>query len=953
MGEKGALDLIIVMQFAIATLLPVAAAAVLAALEKRTRLGELGYWKRQVLYGIIFGAIAVFGTEFGINVNGATMNVRDAAPLAAGLYFGGPAGIIAGVIGGVERWLAVYWAAGMFTRVACSVATIAIGIYAALLRRYLFDNQRAHWPIAFAIGVVAEVFHLLLVFLTNIDDSLHAFQVVQACTGPMVTCNALSVALTGVVVALVSGQKLRLERKSLENISQKVQAGMLIVVLVGFIATTGFIFILQQGLSTNQAQNTLSQALQDVEDDIEDASNENLLGLARRAAQSIPSTSDANPETISELVKTLDLAEIDVVDENGIIVASSNEAFIGYDMASGEQSAAFLVLLPGGSATSLAQQYMPMSWDESVWQKYAGVTIKDGFLQVAYDAERFAHDLKDQVGDAVANRHIEQQGFIVVLSESGDPIATHSDVVIRRDDVSKLIESSDRVAEGALFDISLNDTDYLAMYRNSEGLNAYALLPTAEVVTSRDLSVLVTSFMEVLVFAALFAAIFLIIKRVVVRSIWQVNGRLGQITKGDLGVEVDVRNSAEFASLSDDINETVSALRKAIADEAKRIERDLKTAKAIQESALPNTFPPFPDIKAFDIYASMTTAREVGGDFYDFFMVNNHTLGFLIADVSGKGIPAALFMMTAKAELSNYIKSGMRLSEAVQCANKSLCQGNDAGMFVTVWAATLDYDTGELTYVNAGHNYPLLRHDGTWTWIREKCGLCLGVFDTAEYTHETIALVPGDELLLYTDGVTEALNVDGTLLGESRLEEFLAVYADASPHVLIDTLNAGIRRWAKGAVQSDDITILCLEYGVPPEISKAVTVPATNEGLSELEQYMHFELAKVNCPHKTQNQIDLTIEELFVNVCEHGYSGLDEPGKVKLAFVYDHDERGVTVSLIDWGVPFDPTRSDIPMPDLMNNDLSGMGIAIAVSQADNISYVRDGNCNVTVFRKAW
>ena len=953
MEGSGAVTMFVVLQFAFATLLPVVFAVLFTYLERNTRFSGLAYWKKQLIIGLVFGGIAIFGTEVGINTNGATMNVRDAAPLVAGLYLGGPAGIIAGIIGGVERWFAVYWGAGMFTRLACTVATIAVGFYAALLRWYLFEDHKPKWPIALVIGAVAEVLHLLLVFVTNMDDTLRAFQVAQECTWPSVGCNALSVALSGIAITLASGQKLQPQGKGLENISQKVQAGMLAVVLVGFVATTGFMYLLQGGIATGDAENTLFETLQDVDKDIHDASDSNLLALARRAGQMIPSKDAVNPEVIADVMKSLNLAEINIVNVEGIITASSEENFVGFDMASGAQSAEFLALLPTGTTNEYVQDYMPMTWDSTVWRKYAGVRIAGGFLQVAYDASRFANDLRDKVSASVANRHVGHEGMLVVLSSDGAIVGARADADIVRTDADVLLAAIEGVEEGETFNATLHDVSYLAMYRITEGFKVIALLPSSEVVMSRNLVALVTSFMEVIIFAALFAAIYLLIKRIVVRSIWQVNGRLGQITKGDLAVKVDVRDSTEFASLSDDINATVAALREAIAAESRRIETDLATAKAIQESALPRTFPPFPEIKAFDIYASMNAAREVGGDFYDFFLVDDHTLGFLIADVSGKGIPASLFMMTAKAELANFINSGMELSEAMQSANRNLCHGNDAGMFVTVWAATLDFETGKLTYVNAGHNFPMLFHAGEWTQLDKRCGLFLGTFDTAKYRQETIMLDPGDELLLYTDGVTEAFSPSEELYGEERLASFLAAHDTLSPHMLIDALHVELRHWADGAEQSDDITMLCVQYGVPPEISGSVVVKATTEGLGELIERVHFELSQLKCPVRVQNKIDHTIEELFVNVCEYGYSDHDEPGAVRLAYVCDHDSRGITISLVDSGVPFDPTQFTTPVSDGIRDDFMAMGIVIAMNHAEDVSYIRDGENNVVAFRATW
>ena len=439
------------------------------------------------------------------------------------------------------------------------------------------------------------------------------------------------------------------------------------------------------------------------------------------------------------------------------------------------------------------------------------------------------------------------------------------------------------------------------------------------------------------------------------QSVWQVNGTLGKIASGDLNAEVSVRNNAEFISLSDDINSMVASLRNAIAAEAARIDADLATAKAIQESALPRTFPPFPEIDSFDIYASMDPAREVGGDFYDFFLVDDHTLGFLVADVSGKGIPASLFMMASKAELSNYISSGMSLADAVQTANWHLCQGNEAGMFVTVWAATLNYETGELTYVNAGHNPPLLRHEGTWQWLRQRGGLFLGTFDTARYRSSTLTLVPGDELLVYTDGVNEAFSADDEQYGDDRLEAFLANHAQMHPHPLAEALHADLARWATGAEQSDDITILSLEYGVSPQATGSLTVPATHDQLVTILDFVHNALLGRSCPLKTQNQIDIAIEELFVNVCNYAYEGADEPGTATIEYVYNANPSAITIGISDTGVPFDPLSHADPLApaSIAEAKIGGLGIMMVRRMTDDLSYLRDGDRNVVVFVKGW
>ncbi|MBR3235266.1 MAG: SpoIIE family protein phosphatase [Atopobiaceae bacterium] len=805
----------VVVQFAFATLLPAAVSAALTVLIRRTKLGEASYWPWQIACGVIFGLIAIMGTEMGINTHGATMNVRDAAPIVAGLYFGGPAGIIAGLIGGIERWFSVLWGRGMFTRLGCSLATALSGLYAALLNRYLFDERKPSWPMAFSIGMVAEVLHLLLIFLTNLDHAVLAYEVVRVCTIPMVTCNALAVALAGVAIALACGEGLRRERGILD-ISQKVQLGMLGVVVLGFFVTMGFTGLLQGNLAKSQTRETLELALSDVSDDIKDASDENLLSLTRRVASAIPSVSAASDETIQQLLESLDVSEIHVIDSHGIIAKSSEKKYEGFDMSSGEQSAAFLELLPSGRSTYLVQEYQPMAYDANVWRKYAGRRISDGFVQVGYDSTTFLDDLETQVRAAVASRHVGHEGAIVVISEDGSVAYSRKGVKLTTQTVNDLLAASDAAGEDAVFEISLNGVPCYALASSVEGYRVAALLPTEEANLAADLALLVTSFIEIVVFAAIFAAIYLLIKRVVVRSIWQVNGRLGQITGGNLNVEVDVRNSTEFASLSNDINSTVAALRDAIAAEAARINRELGYAQAIQQSALQHVFPPYPEHKEFDLFASMRAAKEVGGDFYDFYLLDDTHLAFLIADVSGKGIPAALFMMRAKTAIRSLIDTGADVDEVFTMANDQLCEGNDADMFVTAWMGVINLETGNIRFANAGHNPPAIKHDGQgFELLKMKKNLILGCMPGIRYRVSEMEMAPGDILYLYTDGVVEAMNSNDEQYGDTRLIDILNRSANLSVERLCEAVRNDVDDFAGDAPQFDDMTMLALRYKGP------------------------------------------------------------------------------------------------------------------------------------------
>ena len=263
------------------------------------------------------------------------------------------------------------------------------------------------------------------------------------------------------------------------------------------------------------------------------------------------------------------------------------------------------------------------------------------------------------------------------------------------------------------------------------------------------------------------------------------------------------------------------ALERKAAEEAhqkeeERITRELNTAASIQAGALPSIFPAFPDRKEFDIYATMTPAKEVGGDFYDFFMVDDNHLGMVIADVSDKGVPAALFMMSAKMIIASHAKMGKSPSEVMAAANVALCSNNTEKMFVTVWLGILELSSGILACSNAGHEFPVVRGgDGVFRVFRDKHGLVLGGFDRSKYTEYELKLTPGDAVFVYTDGVPEANNAEGEFYGMERLEAALNQAAKETPEGILDCVKADVEKFVNGAKQFDDLTMLCVEYRGP------------------------------------------------------------------------------------------------------------------------------------------
>ena len=252
--------------------------------------------------------------------------------------------------------------------------------------------------------------------------------------------------------------------------------------------------------------------------------------------------------------------------------------------------------------------------------------------------------------------------------------------------------------------------------------------------------------------------------------------------------------------------------QRAISLERSRLKTELEVATVIQRSLLPSITDTYPGRKELGIAASMDPAKEVGGDFYDVFFVDKERLTFVIADVSGKGIPAALFMATAKTTIQNCVRDYPTLSEAVTIANDSLCRNNTAEMFVTAWIGILNIPTGELTYICAGHNPPVLVTDGKAEFIRRRSGFVIGGMEGMQYREQTVTLKPGDRLFLYTDGVTEAENRTHELFGEARLAACLERSGGETPDRILADVKADINAHVDGAEQFDDITMLCVSY---------------------------------------------------------------------------------------------------------------------------------------------
>lgn len=602
---------------------------------------------------------------------------------------------------------------------------------------------------------------------------------------------------------------------------------LLVFMTVAFIAAFSVSFYVQTNQASENAKTLIILKIDDVEkqlemnmqnlSDIRAESDANALAKARAFATMLAMDPGLVYQTkeLEKIRQLLDVDELHVSDEKGILIGGTLESYFGYDYASDPQSGSFLAAI-FNKDFELAQDPLPKGINKEVFQ-YVGVARIDapGIVQIGYKPEKLSNAMEvADIKNLAPGFRVGKSGSVMVADRYGKIISVADSKFLGK----TLTEygfslNSFNGSEGSFFS-EINGKKTLFAYKTHQGYLLIGQLPADEMYLNRNSTVTLLIIFNMLLFAVIFLLIAKLVQSVVINGIHKVNQSLAKITHGDLNEVVNVRTNDEFQSLSNGINTMVEALKVAIKEAESRIDSELAFAKAIQLSALPSNFPAFPDRQDFDIFAGMYTAKEVGGDFYDFFMVNENKLGIVIADVSGKGIPAALFMMVSKSLIKNYALTGLSASEILSKANNSLCENNDANMFVTVFIGILDLSTGTLNYSNAGHNPPLLqRSQGKFEWLPVKRCLVLAGMEDVIYGEQEIALSPGDRLLLYTDGVTEAINRTEQLYSDGRLVEFLnGINRDIVLAEILDCIKSDVDQFADGAEQADDITMLVLEY---------------------------------------------------------------------------------------------------------------------------------------------
>ena len=690
-----------------------------------------------------------------------------------------------------------------------------------------------------------------------------------------------------------------------------------IVIFGGMIALYATLLSVAWVVSTGQAEESTNAQLDfsvlNLHDTVAGAIDTMLGHVARTAVRHMGSAHALPMDSMAACAKELDIDEVNVVSREGVIIASNDPHCMGAVMAGDPVMNDFMELTNGVTAT-VSQPFRPHARNPKVRAKYLAAAFPggNGFVQVGLDETTLKKMLPSILGYIFDEWLLGETGFFLCADmDTGRLISNPSR---HRNEAWTLAEAGYDVEMARRFEVvadgKVKGTTFVQTLFGEKcfcraflfgGHRFVAALPEREYFGGRDL------------LSAVFGFLFLVV----------------------LGA---------FAILIDRIFRDADSLRMFYAAEDERRANDMEIAKTIQNSALPMSPPESP---CFRLDAAMHAAREVGGDFYDYFVLDATHIAFLVADVSGKGITAALYMMTAKTLIKNTLLAVRDPAAALTEANAELCANNPANMFLTAWVGVLDLETGVVTFANAGHNPPaVVARPKSAALVRKSSGPVLAFLDGVKYMARTMSLSPGDALFLYTDGVTEAMDAKGELFGEERMLDALNAVGDPDPHALCSVVRTVVAAFSEGLPQADDITVMAVRYLKPPKLYSR-RFPSRQEGISDASKFLDETIEKEGEREERLAMLlpalHIILDEISSNIVRHsGATGFE----VDIEII--ETPPGVRMTFCDDGVAYDPlahTDPDTTLP-AEARPIGGLGILMVKKMASSVSYRRAHGRNI-------
>ncbi len=686
-----------------------------------------------------------------------------------------------------------------------------------------------------------------------------------------------------------------------------------VCIILGTAALYATLMAVVWGICTGQAkrntENLLDYALTDFRDATNGAIDTMLTQVCEEMTRLFGHPQVCGMAEMQRLADLVAVDEINVVDRTGLIIASNLESELGYFMPNHPDAATFLVLT-NGTTRVFSPPFRASATTPDKFYKYTGVAFPggNGYVQVGLSEMHLARMYPIILGHIFDGWLIGKNGFFLCADmKEGRLVATPA---IHKDAAATLAETGfdpSAVPEerGKTFKQHLFGRLCHCKVYDFAAHRTVVAVPHAEFYHWRDIVVVV---LAILLFAVLGGFALFIIR------------------------------------VADDSDR----LKVFYAEEEARRAKDMEIAKTIQNSALPADLPDRPH---FALHASMTPARDVGGDFYDYFPLGPTLVAFLVADVSGKGVTAALYMMTAKTLIKDMLLSTRDPAVALSRANDELCANNPANMFLTAWVGVFDLESGIVTYVNAGHNPPaLLRgaEEPVPSPLTERSGPVMAFMPGISYRARQVRLTPGDAIFLYTDGVTEAMDRKGELFGDERLDATLRTVPSLSPAAICLHVRTAVTAFAEGAPQADDITVLAFLCKSLVQ-RKVRTFPVSQEALAAAMRHLDATLDDIKCPKAIRGAFDIILDEVVSNIVK-----FSKASGFELDIEAIDEPRGVNLVFVDDGAPYNPLAHVDPDTTITadKRPIGGLGILMVKRLSDEQSYRREHNRNfLTIFKR--
>lgn len=586
-----------------------------------------------------------------------------------------------------------------------------------------------------------------------------------------------------------------------------------------FVSLIGFIVVqaaYRRYYSYNLVEDSVRDAYKHIAESFLSFEKRDLHDLVDMIESSLP---DYEEDEIDEMLRRgvemnhAVFSELNIINDRGIIAHSSNPDNIRCDMHSDGQSAEFLCLLSGTDFYSQDLQGIT-NYDGVIIHRYgAPFQRRDGFLQVGVSRGVYDRLMLEYAKETARNRNIGLNGFLIISDKDGSIIGSTNDM-FEGESFPYVDILPENIGDMSTAKIRLSGQDYYSAALTEESFCIIGCYPFKEARSAGMIDVLMVLIMNAVISVFIFKALSRVLQREVVGGVESLNGSLSKITNGDLNEKANFRESLEFNELSDGVNYTVDRLKQLIKEAEERIDAELALAAKIQTSFIPHKFPAFPGREEFELFAEMVPAKEVGGDFYDYFLIDDDHLALVMADVSGKGIPAAMFMVMAKDKIHHStMKYCTDVAAAITDVNLELVKENDAGLFVTVWLGVVTLSTGHVDYVDAGHEYPAIcRAGGKFTVDEDVHSGPVAALKKMAFDAGSFDLGPGDVLYLYTDGVTEANDPDGEMFRADKMIDALNIDPGAPAEEIDANVRRAIGEFVKDAPQFDDTTSLIFRY---------------------------------------------------------------------------------------------------------------------------------------------